>query len=295
MTTLMHPQRIEAESIDIYEDNRDTGGFILIDRALMDLLNPAAGFLVGVLVGFTGVGGGALMTPLLVLMFGVAPHTAIGTDLLFAAITKAFGGWVHGARGSIDWQVLRRLSLGSLPAAALTLIFIHNFPPDRGLQAFLLRGLGVALVLTSIAMLLQPRLHLLAKDLRTSTPERFKRSQPALTVAAGALLGFLVTLTSVGAGALGVVMLVYLYPFRLTPQKLVGTDIAHAIPLTLVAGLGHLSLGNVDLRLLGGLLLGSIPGIVLGSRMSLTAHQGLVRIAIALVLAVVGGRLLLAP
>jgi uncharacterized membrane protein YfcA len=202
----------------------------------MDLLNPLAGFLVGVVIGFTGVGGGALMTPLLVFLFGVAPQTAIGTDLLFAAVTKGFGGWVHGARGSIDWLVLRRLALGSLPAALVTLTLLHHFPEKRQMGALLLPALGIALLLTSVAMLFQRSLHQLGQRLRTTRPDRFKHAQPGLTVAAGALLGFLVTLTSVGAGALGVVMLVYLYPYRLTPAKLVGTDIAHAIPLTLVAG-----------------------------------------------------------
>ncbi len=258
----------------------------------MELLNPVAGFLVGVLVGFTGVGGGALMTPLLVFLFGIAPQTAIGTDLLFAAITKGFGGWVHGTRGSIDWLVLRRLCTGSLPAAFMTLLLIRYFPPDKGLKALLLPALGIALALTSVAMLFQPSLHRLGQRLRTTAPDRFKRLQPGLTVAAGALLGFLVTLTSVGAGALGVVMLVYLYPYRLTPPKLVGTDIAHAIPLTLVAGLGHVSLGNVNFGLLGALLLGSIPGIILGSRLSIKVNSVYVRNAIAVTLALVGGRLI---
>jgi uncharacterized membrane protein YfcA len=259
----------------------------------MDWLNPLAGFLVGVVVGFTGVGGGALMTPLLVLMFGVAPQTAIGTDLLFASITKGFGTWVHGSRGSIDWLVLRRLCTGSLPAAVLTLLLIRYFPPDKGLRALLLPALGIALALTSVAMLFQPALHRLGQRLRTTKPDRFKGAQPGLTVVAGAMLGFLVTLTSVGAGALGVVMLVYLYPYRLTPSKLVGTDIAHAVPLTLVAGLGHFGLGNVDIGLLGSLLVGSIPGIILGSRLSTTTSRVHVRNAIAMMLAVVGGKLIL--
>lgn len=259
----------------------------------MDLLNPVAGFLVGTLVGFTGVGGGALMTPLLVFMFGVAPQTAIGTDLLFAAITKGFGSWVHGARGSIDWLVLRRLAMGSLPAALLTLVLLHYFPQDKSVRTLLLPALGVALALTSVAMLFQPSLHRLGQRLRTMSPASFKGAQPGLTVVAGVLLGFLVTLTSVGAGALGVVMLVYLYPYRLTPAKLVGTDIAHAVPLTVVAGLGHWSLGNVDFGLLGALLIGSIPGIILGSRLSIKVNGVYVRNAIAVVLAVVGGKLLL--
>lgn len=259
----------------------------------MDLLNPLAGFLVGMLVGFTGVGGGALMTPLLVLFFGVAPQTAIGTDLLFASVTKTFGAWVHGTRGSIDWLVLRRLALGSLPAAMITVALLRYFPPDKSQKALLLVALGGALVITSGAMLLQPWLHRLGQRRRTHEPTRFKSAQPGLTVLAGAVLGFLVTLTSVGAGALGVVMLVYLYPYRLTPSKLVGTDIAHAIPLTLIAGLGHLSLGNVDFRLLGALLLGSIPGIVIGSRLSIRVDGTYVRSAIAIALALIGARLLL--
>jgi uncharacterized membrane protein YfcA len=142
-------------------------------------------------------------------------------------------------------------------------------------------------------MIFQSRLHSLGQRLRTNEPGRFKLLQAPLTVAAGALLGFLVTLTSVGAGALGVVMLVYIYPFRLTPAKLVGTDIAHAIPLTLIAGLGHMSLGNVDFRLLGALLIGSIPGVIIGSRLTLRVNQRYVRSAIAVVLAIVGVRLLL--
>ncbi len=255
----------------------------------MDLLNALAGFL----VGLTGVGAGALMTPLLVLGLGVAPQTAVGTDLLFASITKGVGVYVHGRRGSIDWGVLSRLCTGSLPASALTLLLLHYFPDNRGLGSIILPGLGVALFVTSLALIFQVRLNLLGKRLRTTTPESFKGVQPMLTVAAGALLGFLVTLTSVGAGALGVVMLLYLYPFRLAPPKLVGTDIAHAVPLTLIAGMGHLGLGNVDFPLLGPLLIGSIPGIILGSRLGVKANHGYVRNAIAVMLAFVGMWILL--
>jgi uncharacterized protein len=260
---------------------------------VIDWLNPLAGFLVGTLVGFTGVGGGALMTPLLVLMFGVAPQTAVGTDLLFASLTKVVGGWIHGRRGSIDWQVLRRLAAGSLPASALTVALLHHSPEQAGVRTLIIPALGAALALTSLAMLFQSRLHRIGQRLRRQEADRFTLWQVPCTVAAGALLGFLVTLTSVGAGALGVVMLVYLYPYRLTPAKLVGTDIAHAIPLTLVAGLGHLSLGNVDFWLLGTLLIGSIPGVIFGSRLSLQVDQRYVRGAISIVLAVVGVRLLL--
>ncbi len=259
----------------------------------MDLLNPVAGFLVGMLVGFTGVGGGALMTPLLVFLFGVAPQTAIGTDLLFAAITKGFGSWVHGVRGSIDWLVLAPAGVGQPAGRLADAGSVALLSAGKSVRALLLPALGVALALTSVAMLFQPTLHRLGQRLRTTSPTSFKGAQPGLTVIAGALLGFLVTLTSVGAGALGVVMLVYLYPYRLTPAKLVGTDIAHAVPLTVVAGLGHWSLGNVDFGLLGALLVGSIPGIILGSRLSIKVNSVYVRNAIAVMLAVVGGKLLL--
>lgn len=259
----------------------------------MDWLNSLAGFLVGVLVGFTGVGGGALMTPLLVLLFGVAPQTAVGTDLLYAALTKTAGSWVHGLRGALDWLVLRRLWLGSLPAAALTLVLLHNTPVSDDLVQLIIPMLGVALLLTAMAMFARPAIHRLGARLRTDFPSRFKAYQPALTVLAGAILGFLVTLTSVGAGALGAVMLIYLYPRRLKPQTLVGTDIAHAIPLTLLAGVGHASLGHVDFALLGALLVGSIPGIVVGSLLSHRVSSTAVRNAIAVMLLIIGAKMLL--
>lgn len=259
----------------------------------MELTHSFAGFLVGALVGFTGVGGGALMTPVLIFLLGVVPHTAVGTDLLFASLTKGVGGWVYGARGSVDWLVLRRLTLGSLPAAVITLLLIRHIGTAKGFETFLLQSLGCVLAVTSVAMLFKSRLHHIGQERRTAAPERFKNAQPALTVAAGALLGVLVTLTSVGAGALGAVMLLYLYPYRLTPAKLVGTDIAHAIPLTLVAGLGHLTLGNIDFALLGSLLAGSIPGVLLGSRLGVSINGRYLQNAIAAILMIVGVGLVL--
>ncbi len=257
----------------------------------MNALNTAAGFGVGLLVGLTGVGGGSLMTPILVLLFGVAPATAVGTDLWFAALTKIVGGTVQHRRGMVDWQVVGRLSLGSLPAAVLTLLWMHASGSARVSQGLILQALGGVLLLTAAAMVFKRRMQAVGQALRSTAPVSFKRAQPALTVLAGAILGGLVTLTSVGAGALGTVMLVYLYPFRMTPARLVGTDIVHAIPLTLVAGTGHLLLGHVDFVLLGTLLLGSIPGIVLGSLLSSRAPEGLLRAAIAAVLVAVGAKL----
>jgi uncharacterized membrane protein YfcA len=246
------------------------------------------------MVGATGVGGGALMTPILVLLFGVAPAAAVGTDLWFAAITKLAGGFVHHRRGSVDWQVLRRLCLGSLPASIATLAWLHSSGAGQMKNGFILNALGTVLMLTAVAMVFRKHTHALGQALRSTAPESFKRAQPGLTVAAGAILGLLVTLTSVGAGALGAVMLLYLYPFRMKPARLVGTDIVHAIPLTVVAGSGHLLMGNVDFALLATLLLGSIPGIVLGSLVGSKAPDGVLRGAISLVLVAVGLKLIAA-
>lgn len=259
----------------------------------MDVLNALAGLAVGLLVGLTGVGGGALMTPILVLLFGHAPAVAIGTDLWFAALTKAAGGALHQGRGSVDWQVLRRLWTGSLPAALVTLLWLHWSGFGKAQHDALVTALGGVLLLTALAMLFKRRIHRFGQGRRTHTPQAFRRAQPALTVVAGAVLGLLVTLTSIGAGALGAVMLVYLYPRRLTPVRLVGTDILHAVPLTVVAGSGHLLLGNVDLPLLGSLLLGSIPGVLLGAHFSTRAPDGLLRPLIAGVLMLVAGKMLL--
>ena len=259
----------------------------------MDGLYALAGLGTGLLVGLTGVGGGSLMTPMLVLMFGVSPAAAIGTDLWFAAITKAVGGAAHQSRGSVDWQVLRRLSLGSVPSALATLTWMQLSGAAQTRQGLLMQALGVVLLLTAAAMLLRSRIQALSHQLRKTSSNAFLRLQPGLTVAAGALLGILVTLTSVGAGALGVVMLVYLYPMRLNPARLVGTDIVHAIPLTVVAGLGHLWMGHVELALLGQLLVGSIPGVLIGAYFSSRVADGYLRPAIAVVLIVAGVKLLL--
>lgn len=255
-------------------------------------LTVLAGFMVGVVVGLTGVGGGALMTPILVVLFGVAPHMAVGTDLLNAAIMKMFGTFVHSRNQSVDWQVVRRLALGSLPAALLTLVWMNLAGATPIKDGFVMKALAWALIITAVGMLLRVRLQNAGRRFRLGKPDRFKRLQLVLTVLAGTVLGVLVSLTSVGAGALGSVMLVYIYPLRMEPRKLVGTDLAHAIPLALVAGLGHLAIGNVDYGLLGNLLLGSVPGVLLGTAISSRAPQAFLRLAIALVLSLVGLKML---
>jgi uncharacterized membrane protein YfcA len=259
----------------------------------MNWLNTFAGFGVGIMVGLTGVGGGSLMTPILVLLFGIAPVSAVGTDLWFAAVTKLVGGSIHQHKGSVDWQVLRRLWLGSIPAAVATLLWMHHTGIAQSKPRFLLVALGGVLLLTSVAMLFMARVHTFAASLRTSSPQRFLYVQPSVTVLAGAILGFLVTLTSVSAGALGTAMLLYIYPLRMKAARLVGTDIVHAIPLTIVAGTGHMLMGNVNFLLLGNLLLGSIPGIVIGSMLAGRTRESVLRTAIATLLVVVGVRLLM--
>src|SRR5262245_27347992 len=225
----------------------------------------AAGFGVGLLVGLTGVGGGALMTPLLISTFGLSPQVAVGTDLLYASITKTAGGWRHHVADHVDWPIVLRLAGGSLPAAALLLAAIASLPEDSStaLAHWIRMGLVVALPLSGVAIVLYPLLSRTAPS--NDTGDVPPRTLP--TVLFGVLLGLLVTLTSVGAGAIGVTVLAALYPM-LPAKRLVGSDIAHAVPLTLVGGLGHLGLGNVNAGLLLVLLAGSIPGILLGARLA---------------------------
>ncbi len=255
----------------------------------MDFGYTLAGFVVGAIVGLTGVGGGSLMTPLLVLMFGIHPATAVGTDLLYAAITKAAGTAVHGRKGSVDWRICGRLALGSIPAAALTIYVLSHFDlRSQGVSHLISASLGVALLLTAAALIF--RKQLLAFALSGSPSWRDHHIGP-VTVAVGAVLGVLVSISSVGAGALGVAALLFLYP-RLPTLRIVGSDIAHAVPLTLVAGLGHWMLGSIDWVLLGGLLLGSLPGIVLGSHVAAKVPERVLRPFLATMLVAIGGKLI---
>ena len=254
----------------------------------MDALHALAGLFVGLLVGLTGVGGGSLMTPLLVLMFGVNPHTAVGTDLLFAATTKVAGSAVHGWRETVDWKIMRRLASGSLPAAIATLILLNKFGHlDNAATKVVLMTLGGMLLLTALATLFQRKLAMFA---RREEPVDENHSL-APTVALGAVLGVVVSVSSVGAGAIGVTALLVLYP-HLPMARIIGTDIAHAVPLALVAGFGHWMLGDVDFTLLGNLLIGSIPGVIIGSLLSSRAADKWLRPALAAVLVVSGLKLL---
>jgi uncharacterized protein len=255
----------------------------------LNLLYSASGFFVGLLVGLTGVGGGALMTPLLVLLFGIHPATAVGTDLLYASITKSAGTLVHGLSNTVDWRITRRLALGSVPATALTLTCLAYFTEwtGEGAAGLITSVLGFALILTAIALLFRKRiLDFFAKRVGEFEP----RQTQTLTMVLGAVLGVLVSLSSVGAGAIGVTVLLILYP-RLPVARIVGSDIAHAVPLTLVAGVGHWFLGSIDWALLGSLLVGSLPGITIGSYVGARIPDRVLRPILASTLAVVGGRL----
>lgn len=278
----------------------------------MDLRFSVAGFVVGTLIGATGVGGGSLMTPILLLVFKIPPGMAVGTDLLFAAVTKGVGTALHGLKQSVSWKVVWRLASGSIPASLGMLWMMHNWFDPKSVAAVITTSLGVALILTSLSILLQP---LLRKAFRGGSPsdrppnpadpdgekvllaeevacENRAQALP-LTVLTGFILGALVTITSVGAGALGVMVLMSLYP-KVRSVRIVGTDIAHAVPLTLVAGIGHASMGAVDYSLLGSLLLGSIPGIALGTHIAFRLPEKIMKRTLAVILIFVGSKLLLA-
>jgi uncharacterized membrane protein YfcA len=242
----------------------------------------AGGFCVGFLVGLTGVGAGSLMTPFLISGIGISPVLAVGTDLLFASLTKASAAWRHHTLGNVDWPIVRWLALGSLPGALIMLAWIYYAAPDTQLLAgFIRKILAAALVVSAIAVASYPLLQRYAMRSADAGALTVVRRGP--TVALGLVLGILVALTSVGAGAIGVVALTALY-HSLSARRLVGTDIVHAIPLTFLAGMSHFSMGNVDLPILGILLVGSVPGIALGSRITGLVPDWFLRIALATVL-----------
>lgn len=255
----------------------------------IDPLYSLSGFVVGFIVGLTGVGGGSLMTPLLILVFGINPTTAVGTDLLYAAATKTAGTVVHGAGHRVEWRVVGLLAIGSVTTTALMLgVLAWTGGTSPEVNRLITIVLGVMLVITAVSLLLRRWLFRFAHSHREMPPRR----QAMITIAFGALLGVLVSISSVGAGAIGVTVLMLLYP-RLELNRIIGTDIAHAVPLTLIAGAGHWAIGDVNLTTVLSLLVGSIPGIVIASFLSPKFPEGAVRVTLAVVLCIVGGRMLL--
>ncbi|MBS0274623.1 MAG: sulfite exporter TauE/SafE family protein [Proteobacteria bacterium] len=247
----------------------------------VDPLYVLSGILVGGLVGMTGVGGGSLMTPILVLLFGMHPATAVGTDLIYASLTKASGSIVHGYNRTVDWRVVGRLALGSIPATALTIAALYFMDVDgKATQLLITRVLGFALLFTAFSLLIRkPLMRWYMDHVPEMHPDRVRK----LTILTGATLGVLVSLSSVGAGAIGVTALVFLYP-KMEARRIVGSDIAHAVPLTLIAGLGHASLGLINWHVLSSLLVGSIPAIIVMSIVSARASDTAVRVTLAIVL-----------
>ncbi|MGB9149922.1 MAG: sulfite exporter TauE/SafE family protein [Burkholderiales bacterium] len=256
----------------------------------MDWLYPLSGLVVGMIVGLTGVGGGSLMTPLLMLVFGIAPAVAVGTDLLYAAFTKMGGSVAHHNRGTVNWNIVGWLAVGSVPASIVTTMFLHWLGVDANkFNALIKFSLGIALILTAAAIIFRGKLAQYAKHDAEEKPGWREHHLVSVTVLTGVALGVLVTISSIGAGALGTVALFFLYP-KLKPVQIVGTDIAHAVPLTLVAGLGHAALGTVNWVLLASLLVGSLPGIWIGSHLSSRVPEKWLRTALATMLLVIGGK-----
>ena len=254
----------------------------------IQFLYSVSGFFVGMLVGLTGVGGGSLMTPVLILLFGVHPATAVGTDLLYAAATKTVGSMVHGFNRTIDWRLVRRLASGSVPMTVVTLFVLGWLDVNSNATRDLITGaLTIALFFTALMLIFRERIAArYARSLTALPPGRVA----ILTVLVGAVLGVLVSITSVGAGAIGVTALVLLYP-KLTTARIVGSDIAHAVPLTLAAGIGHWYLGSFNGPLFLSLIIGSIPGILIGSYIAPRIPDTALRMLLAATLIVVATKL----
>ena len=239
----------------------------------MDFLAVLIGFGVGAIVGMTGVGGGSLMTPLMMGVFGLPPAVAIGTDLWFAGLTKVSGSIAHWRHDHIDKTILKQLLWGSIPAALATIALMHATGITKNWASALTFSLGIALLLTAVVVFFRPAWHAVGLKLERWIPQHCKAPW---TVACGVLLGVLVSISSIGAGAIGATLILLLHP-HLPTRRLVGTDIAHAVPLTLVAGVGHATLGHIDWAMLATLLVGSIPGIWLGAQLTRLLPERLVR------------------
>lgn len=252
---------------------------------------PLFGLFVGLVVGMTGVGGGALLAPILLFFYGLEIKVVIATDLLFAACTKLVASTTHIKNSYIDWQVLSRLWLGSIPASIIILILIfYGFSIKSDL---IITAVGLLIIFSGFSMFFANYFQTKSRLFRLNAPEKFKKFQKPLTIIFGSLLGALVTLTSLGAGAIGVIMLKLLYPLRMTTHKLIGTDTVHAIPVTLIAGIGFLNMGYVNSDLLFMLLLGSIPGAFIGSALVKYLHPGLIKKILSIVLILVGMKIIL--
>jgi hypothetical protein len=254
----------------------------------IQFLYTISGFAVGLLVGLTGVGGGSLMTPLLILLFGMHPAAAVGTDLLYAAATKSAGSAMHGFNRTVDWRVVVRLAAGSVPMTIVSIAVLSYLDINgQGTQQLIGWVLAFALLLTAATLIFRNRIVArYAPSMGALPPNRIA----VLTVVVGGILGVLVSISSVGAGAIGVTALVLLYP-KLPTARIVGSDIVHAVPLTLVAGIGHWFLGSIDWQVFAALILGSVPGILIGSYAAARVPETALRVVLALTLLAVAAKL----
>ncbi len=260
----------------------------------MELIHIGAGSLVGLIIGLTGVGGGSLMTPILVMGFGFTPAVAVGTDLLYAAITKCSGVFFHHRNGTVDWKVVLLLGGGSIPCSLLTIALLERLRAlDINYDHLIIGTLGLMLMLTALIIVVKNRLlgYIHSKHNGNALVRLVRDNRSTITVLAGCLLGVVVTLSSVGAGAIGSAILFLLYPHK-RPVAIVGTDLAHAVPLTAIAGLGHLHFGSIDFALLLGLLTGGLPAIYLGSLLGKKLPDRVLRPVISVLLLLMGVKLL---
>ena len=260
----------------------------------MDVLYTFAGFIVGFIIGLTGVGGGSLMTPILVILFSIKPAIAVGTDLLYAAITKSGGILVHHRQQTIDWKIVSLLSSGSIPSALISIMLLQKMEATGvDYDRLITQVLSIALILTSSVLLFKNQLQAASQNERFDAIRALHhRLRSPMTVLSGILIGTLVTISSVGAGAFGAAVLFFLYP-RLRAVTIVGTDLAHAVPITAIAGIGHAHIGTVDYSLLVSLIIGSLPGIYLGSRTGTIVPDKVIRPFLALMLMLIGVRMAL--
>lgn len=257
----------------------------------MTLSYVVSGFSVGLLVGLTGVGGGSLMTPLLTLIFGIPPSVAVGTDLAFASLTKTAGTFAHRFRNTVRWNVVRQLCIGALPAAIIATLALKHFGAlDKQIGQVIRYSIACSVLLTVVALVFRSRM--LAWVNRHPGRQLQGGALTAATIIAGATLGTLVTISSIGAGAIGATILVLLYP-RFSPAEIAGTDIAYAVPLTAIAAFGHWWLGSIDWNLLATLLIGSVPGIIIGSLAARAMPEKVLRGLLATTLTIVAAKLVL--
>lgn len=260
-----------------------------------------AGMLVGFCVGITGVGGGSLMTPILISLFRIEPHIAIGTDLLYAAISKFCGSMVHARKLNIVWPIVLWLAVGSIPASFITSwVLEHYLSQSTHYKAVLTMVLGFMLTLTGVSIIFRTRIEKFFNKFRTKEVTQSENEQLAIhkkrsfIVIMGIILGVFVTLSSVGAGAFGIMALVIMFP-NLPMIRIIGSDVVHAVLLTLVAGLGHMSAGNVDFTLLMWLLVGSIPAIIIGTLISSRMPERLIRKILGITLFALGVNFMVHP